>query len=61
MTWWPVIAADSEQEARDKATALYNVSLEGQRREQGLPVRGEATVLGVVLLHPTSYHDGTSP
>jgi hypothetical protein len=60
MTWWPVICADSEQEARDKATALYAIGIDHPpRREQGLPVRGDVTVLEVALLHPVTAHEGT--
>ena len=53
MIWWPVIAADSKQEAQERALTLYSAGELGV----GLPIRGTAEVIEVRCLHATSLHD----
>lgn len=58
-SWWPVIAADTEDEARVKALTLYG-GPEGEWADHdtgpGLPARGEVAIIAVEHLHPISMH-----
>lgn len=64
--WWPIIDADTPEEARSKAEALFGGGTgrtweepraDGNERGPGLPLRALVTVLEVILLHPASIHD----
>lgn len=46
MLWWPIIAADDEQDAVDRLYATY-----------GEFIRADIRVLSVIKLHDTHVHD----